>query len=251
MNNLWLSAEQPRPRVVGHRGASAHAPENTLAAFRLAMQQGAAGVELDVWRCRSGEVVVIHDGNVARTTNGQGCVRKMDWAALHALDAGRGERIPLLQEVLDAVAERSPTVLVNIELKQMWRGARELVCAVAALLRDHPCRGRVLISSFSPVALMWAARMMPDVPRAILYDVATPRWLRWLQQWAVPHQAEHPSVHSITPMQVRALHQRGIQVNTWTVNSQAELRWALTCDVDGVIGDSPLQLLAWLQAVGR
>ncbi len=247
MTHLWLLPSCDQPRVIGHRGASAHAPENTLTAFRLAIAQGAAGVELDVWQCRSGEVVVIHDEDVSRTTNGRGKVREMDWSELSALQIGEGERIPLLREVLLLVDAQAPPILVNIELKQLGRTARSLVQAVAGLLGEGLCRDRVLISSFSPLALMWATRLLPDVPRAVLYAPSAPRWLRWVQQWVVPHQVEHPHVSCLTPGFVRALHQRGMRVNTWTVNTRAEAGRAAACGVDGVIGDSPALLYAWLR----
>ena len=107
------------PIILGHRGASAEAPENTLAAFRLAVEQGADGVELDVWRCGSGEVVVHHDPDTARTGGVARLVSSTPWAELRRLDVGSwkgerfaGERIPLLAEVLDAL----PTAVVNVEL---------------------------------------------------------------------------------------------------------------------------------------
>src|SRR5512147_2630414 len=107
-----------RPLILAHRGASAEAPENTLAAFRLAMAQGADGVELDVHRCASGEVVVIHDEDARRTAGAPLRVAEAPLQALRALDAGgwkgeqfRGERIPLLAEVLEAL----PGALVNVE----------------------------------------------------------------------------------------------------------------------------------------
>src|SRR5512138_1004030 len=104
-----------RPLVLGHRGASADAPENTLAAFRLAVDQGADGVELDVWRCATGEVVVHHDADTRRTAGERVRIDRATWAELRALDVGawkgapfRGERIPTLAEVLEA----APSVLV-------------------------------------------------------------------------------------------------------------------------------------------
>src|SRR5512134_3488878 len=110
---------QGRPLVLGHRGASAAAPENTLAAFRLAMAQGADGVELDVWRCATGEVVVAHDEDLVRVAGAPLRVPDAPLAALRALDVGawrgeqwRGERIPLLEEVLEAL----PRAVVNVEL---------------------------------------------------------------------------------------------------------------------------------------
>src|SRR5262249_7195163 len=108
-----------RPLVLGHRGASAEAPENTIAAFSLALAQGADGVELDAQRCASGEVVVVHDASFARTTGLAELVTRTSYAVVRTLDAGswkserfRGERIPLLSEVLEAFPR-----LVNVELK--------------------------------------------------------------------------------------------------------------------------------------
>jgi len=129
-----------RPLVLGHRGASAEAPENTLAAFRLAMAQGADGVELDVWRCGTGELVVAHDDDLRRVGGSPLVVRKASLAALRAVDVGswkgerfRGERVPLLAEVLEAV----PSAVVNVELKSARFRLPDLALArdVANLLR--------------------------------------------------------------------------------------------------------------------
>jgi len=126
------------PIILGHRGASAEAPENTLAAFRLAVEQGADGVELDVWRCGSGEVVVHHDPDTARTGGVARLVSSTPWAELRRLDVGSwkgerfaGERIPLLAEVLDAL----PTAVVNVELKSSGWPDLALARAVAEILR--------------------------------------------------------------------------------------------------------------------
>src|SRR6266542_5407411 len=109
-----------RPLVLGHRGASAEAPENTLASFRLALAQGADGVELDVRRCATGEVVVVHDEDLSRVGGAPLRVADSPLGALRAVDLGawagerfRGERIPLLAEVLEAL----PAAIVNVELK--------------------------------------------------------------------------------------------------------------------------------------
>src|SRR5512133_799359 len=121
-----------RPLVLGHRGASAEAPENTLAAFRLAMEQGADGFELDVRRCATGEVVIVHDEDLSRVAGAPLRVRDTPLAALRSFDVGawkgegfRGERIPLLSEVLEAL----PAAVVNVELKS--EGGRDLSLAHA------------------------------------------------------------------------------------------------------------------------
>ena len=94
--NHWLDFSHTKPLIIGHRGASAHAPENTLASFRLAAQQGADGIEFDVKRSQNGEVVIMHDASVDRTTNGSGNVHQLPLNQLRQLDAGNGERVPTL-----------------------------------------------------------------------------------------------------------------------------------------------------------
>src|SRR5512140_2542862 len=135
------------PAIIAHRGASADAPENTLAAFRLALELGADGVELDVWRCATGEVVVHHDEDTRRVAGAALLVPDAPLAALRALDVGawkgerfRGERIPLLAEVLAAL----PAAVVNVELKSRGRDVR-LAAAAARVLRASGAQGRVIV----------------------------------------------------------------------------------------------------------
>src|SRR5262249_55324299 len=143
-----------RPRIIAHRGASAEAPENTMAAFRLARQQGADGIELDVMRCASGEVVVFHDDDLVRLGKRPGLVRELGYDELRTLDLGGGERMPLLTDVL---AELGP-MLCNIELKTApdWGGRLVddgLARAVADIVYRLSLQERVLISSFDPLLL--------------------------------------------------------------------------------------------------
>src|SRR5512147_906066 len=141
-----------RPLVLGHRGASADAPENTLAAFRLALEQGADGVELDAWRCASGEVVVFHDQDARRLAGSPLRVERASLPELQALDVGawkgerfRGERIPRLEEALEVLG----AAVVNVELKSAHPpGDPRLALAVARILRSRGAVERALVSSF-------------------------------------------------------------------------------------------------------
>ena len=133
---MWTRAG--RPLVWAHRGASKQAPENTLAAFSLAAKLGADGIELDVQLCKSGEVVVLHDDTLGRTTGRVGLLRETPWATVRTLDAGarfgaafRGERIPMLAEVLDQTPR---ALLVNIELKCETLDDRGLTAATLAVI---------------------------------------------------------------------------------------------------------------------
>jgi glycerophosphoryl diester phosphodiesterase len=215
-----------RTLVLGHRGASAEAPENTLAAFRLAVAQGADGVELDVWRCATGEVVVAHDEDLARV--GGSPLRLPDTALreLRAVDVGawkgarfRGERIPLLAEVLEAL----PGAVVNVELKS--RGGRELglAQAVAEVIHRARAEARVVVSSFD-WRLVGAFRLAsPDVPTGLLFEGRGAWRLRvWAGIRSLRPTAVHPDAALATAARVRAWTAAGLAVNVWTVDDPAQ-----------------------------
>jgi glycerophosphoryl diester phosphodiesterase len=215
-----------RPLVLGHRGASAEAPENTLAAFRLAMAQGADGVELDVWRCASGEVVVAHDEDLARVAGVPLRVEASPLATLRALDVGawkgeryRGERIPLLSEALEAL----PGAVVNVELKS--RGGRDLSLAHAAaeVIWRAGAGGRVIVSSFDWRLLAAYRLASRDVATGLLFE-ATRGWqLRtFLGLRALRPAAVHPDRAVATDERVGRWAARGLAVNVWTVDDPAE-----------------------------
>ncbi len=237
--NLWLQ-NYTRPLIIGHRGASAHAPENTLAAFRLAMAQGADGIELDVKRCASGEVVVMHDETVDRTTGGTGKVHELTLEQLRTLDAGQGERVPTLDEVLDLTATSSQPFLVNIEVTNYTTLNDGLEKLVVEVVKRHNCAERILFSSFNPFTVRALSRLMPDVPRGILYSRDMPLYLRqvWLAPF-VPHEFRHPDQSYIAPDFVQKLNAQGKRVNTWTVNDRADIARVAASGVAGIIGDSP------------
>jgi glycerophosphoryl diester phosphodiesterase len=214
-----------RPLVLGHRGASAGAPENTLAAFRLALAQGADGVELDVRRCRTGEVVVLHDADASRVAGVPLRVDDASLAELRALDVGarageafRGERVPRLEEVLEAL----PGALVNVELKSGGRDLR-LAAAAAGVIRRLRAAERVLVSSFDYRLLLAFRLAAPEVPIGLLRDARHPgRAVAWLGERVLGAAAVHPDRHLVTPERVSAWKARGLEVNVWTVDDPAE-----------------------------
>jgi glycerophosphoryl diester phosphodiesterase len=245
--NLWLE-DRGRVFVIGHRGASAHAPENTLAAFALAHEQGADGIELDVDCCASGEPIVIHDDTVDRTTNGSGDVRSMTLEQLRALDAGRGERIPLLDEVL-AYVKSQDRFLVNIEIKGFGFKNVGVENTVAQTVRRHACEERVLFSSFNPLSVRRLSKLIPDVPRAILYDRTMSIFYRkvWFEPF-MPHEFRHPDYTMVTRDYVEHLREQGKRVNCWTVNDSDQIKRVCACGVSGIIGDSPKKIIEALSA---
>lgn len=237
--NYWLESYD-RPLVIGHRGASAHAPENTLAAIRLAMEQGADGVEFDVKRCKTGEVVLMHDATVDRTTDGRGGVHELTLDQLQQLDAGSGERAPLLDEVVELTTASPRPFLLNIEVTNYTTPRDGLEQLVVDVVKRHACGERVLFSSFNPLSVKRLAWLAPDVPRGILYSKDMPIHLRrvWLAPFA-PHEFRHPDHSYITPEYVQKLKEQGKRVNTWTVNDKADIARVAQAGVAGIIGDSP------------
>ncbi len=215
-----------RPLVLGHRGASAEAPENTLAAFRLAMEEGADGVELDVWRCATGEVVVVHDEDTRRTAGETLAVPEAPWPTLRGLDAGawkgerfRGERIPLLAEALEAL----PGALVNVELKGR-PGDHRVAEAAAHVIRQAGAAERVIVSSFRLGLLAAFRRAAPEVARGFLFEGS---WMWRLRAGLAPRVvgagAVHPQASLVTPAGASRWRRRGLAIVAWTVDEPAEV----------------------------
>ena len=243
----------PRPVLFAHRGACAHAPENTLPAFELALLQGADGVELDVKLSADGQVVVIHDPTVDRTTNGQGRVRNLPLTELRALDAGgffsdkfRGVKIPTLEEVLETIGKRA---LINIELTNYSTPGDRLVEKVCRLIGKHNLQPQILFSSFFSSNLKQAVRLLPEVPRGLL---ALSGWLgAWARSFGFmfgDYQALHPHLSSVDPGQVQRVHRLNRRIHVWTANSFEEVRSLAEWRVDGIFTDDPPVAL---RALGR
>lgn len=237
----------PQPVIFAHRGASAHAPENTMAAFYLAFEQGAQAIEFDVKLSADGEVVVIHDQTVNRTTDGSGNVAHIPLGVLRELDAGswfgygfRGERIPTLHEVFAAFGE---SLLMNIELTNYVTPFDMLIPKVTDLVQRYGVERRVWFSSFYPHNLMQAARLLPNVPRAQLLWPGPAGWWQHIWGRAINVQAEHLWKGDVSAEKIRAAHQRGRRVHVWTVNTPEDMRRLKTLDVDGIFTDDPITAL--------
>ncbi len=229
---------------VAHRGASAYAPENTLAAFDLALQMGADGVELDVKLTRDGVPIILHDEAVDRTTDGHGLITDMMLAEVKRLDAGswfdprfRGERIPTLAEALGRVGSRG---IVNVELKVLYERIEGLEPAVLAVVEDSGSTDRVLFSSFNPLALREMAALNPRLPRGLLYAANQPVYLRraWLRPLARA-TALHPKHTMVDARLVRWAHEKGYAVNTWTVDFPPEMKRLVDLGVDMIMTNKP------------
>jgi glycerophosphoryl diester phosphodiesterase len=214
---------------------------------------GADGVELDVMLCADGEVVVSHDSDVERTTDGHGCVKELTLAQLKALDAGCwfapqfvGERIPTLREV---VQWASDDVLLNIELKSVSIRADGLEERVINIVREHKLEHRAVLSSFNPFALRRVKHMAPDLHTGLLYAADLPIYLRraWLRPFARP-DALHPQYDMVTGAHFLWAKRRGYRVNVWGPDQVPEMERAITQKVDMIITDRPDVLTRLLES---
>ncbi|MFT4978126.1 MAG: glycerophosphoryl diester phosphodiesterase [Myxococcota bacterium] len=245
--------------VMGHRGAQGVAPENTMAAFEVAASLSCS-FELDTTICGTGELVVIHDDTLDRTTSGSGPVAQTPLSTLRTLDAGshfhadfEGEPVPLLDEVLAAFGER---VVVNIEIKG-GKGVDAIALgeAVAGAVEAAGLTERVIVTSFNPFVLEAVRAASPDIFRGQIYGTFRDADLNAVEKLllknlafnrrAVPDLLMVESA-MIKPSYIRRMHRRGYRVFTWTVNDPAELTRVQQAGVDGIITDDPAAALAHL-----
>lgn len=222
--------------VWAHRGASAVAPENTMAAFEAAAEAGADGIELDVHLSRDGLPVVIHDETLDRTTDGSGAVAARTAAELLELDAGSwfspdfaGEPIPLLSDVLAWAGDR---LRLNLEIKSAHAGK-----VVLETLNDFP-GARVLVSSFNHKRLFRMRQLDAEIPLGFLVDS---RFWRMAARRAVASGAEsvHPRDRFLSRGLVAWCHQHELSVFPWTIDDPARLRTLCRIGVDGYFTNRP------------
>ena len=234
----------PQPIIFAHRGASAHAPENTLAAFGLALAQGADGIELDVKLSADGQVVVIHDPTVDRTTGAQGRVNDLALADLRALNAGSffsatfsTEKIPLLEEVFEAFGKKT---LINVELTNYSTPRDHLVESVCMLVKKFNVQKNVMFSSFYANNLSKARSYLPEVPCGLLaFGGLLGAWARSFGFAFGKYAALHPYLKNVTPQQVQRVHRLKGRVHVWTVNAEADMRRLFGWGVDAIFTDDP------------
>ncbi|UCD45452.1 MAG: glycerophosphodiester phosphodiesterase [Candidatus Bathyarchaeota archaeon] len=219
---------------VGHRGAAGHEPENTLRGFRRAVELGADMVELDVHLCGSGELVVIHDDTVDRTTNGTGAVSELTFEELSRLDAGLGERIPTLDEVID-VADRE--IGVNVELKGLGTAGPVHEVIEGAISEKGWSRDGFIVSSFH-LGELAAIRELSDQVRT---GVLLARDRGGILEFAELNKAYsiHPYFGNVDSEFIGEARDRGLRTFVWTVNDPADIGEMKSLGVDGIISDYP------------
>jgi glycerophosphoryl diester phosphodiesterase len=231
----------PVVTIFAHRGARAHAPENTLLAFELAFALGADAIECDVQLTADGALVVIHDASLDRTTSGRGLVARATLAELRALDAGRGQRVPLLAEVLDLCQRAGRQVNLEVKAESLAAAlptAEALAVPLAAV--EQTWRAAIVVSSFDLAAVVQIKRHLPWLRVATLHGGS--RWRRedpLAPAQAMGAEAVHLHTALASPQLVQRARDLGLRTRVWTANLPATLRQLMRWGVDGVFSDYP------------
>ena len=248
------------PLILGHRGASALAPENTIAAFRRSIEDGADGIEFDVRLSRDGVAVVIHDATLERTATDHRRVAQMRAAELATTDVGRwfsapdgsrgfsGETIPSLQQVFDLYSENEG--LLYLEMKPDAGTEAELVSEVVRMIRHSNLRDRIIVECFELPLIQRVKEIDSDVKTAALFEPKLSRPTSFVRTKlgavAHAHGADEIALHHTlaSPRAVENSHRLGLRVVVWTVESSDWVPRAQTLGVTGLITNNPAKLLA-------
>ena len=250
---LWMisrpEAARARVQVLAHRGASAYAPENTLPAFRLAIEQRADWLELDVQQTKDGQLVVFHDLRMERTTNGTGALRDLTLEQVRQLDAGRwygprfaGERVPTFEEVVALAQEQGVRIFPEVKDPRLYPGIEE---RVAAVISAYGYEDQTIIQSFDMASLERLRQANPRLKLAALYTAASP--LRGDPPAGVSVVGPPWELVTLDPSLVRDAHAGGRQVVVWSVEGRADVRPLLDARVDGIITSRPDVVRAMLE----
>lgn len=229
---------------IGHRGAAGHEPENTFRSFVKAIKLGADAIEFDMRLSADKKVVVIHDATLDRTTNGKGLVSNFSYNELRRLDAGKGEKIPTLEQVFGVLGKGNPwgwKPFFNVELKEA-----DMVDDVLNLIRQYHLVDSVVVSTLATWVLndLFAIkRNEPDLRIAMLVD-------RKELFWTGTHlAADFPKIYAVSPIpgiitkrKVTIAHAKGIKVFVWTVNQPSDIARIKAMGVDGIFSDYPDRL---------
>jgi len=223
---------------IGHRGAKGHIAENTLESIQKALDFGVDAIEIDVHKCETGELVVIHDFTLDRTTNGSGEIAKKSLAELKALKVENKFRIPLLTEVLDLIEEKCT---INIELKGL-----NTATATSEIIKKYIAERNwkyedFIVSSFQKNELFQMRKLDENVLLGILSKASVTEAIALGK--LLKASAIHPSLGIITRDNVKASHEAGFKVNVWTVNEPEHIARMQEFGVDGIISDFPDRLI--------
>jgi len=231
--------------VIAHRGASGHAPENTLAAFRKAVLLGATFIETDLQLSRDARFVAIHDATVNRTTNGQGVVHEMTLAELRRLDAGSwfgsefaGEKIPTLEELLEFSKKHDVVFYLELKPAGSWGGEHALIGS----LRESGEIPRAAVISFDPAVVLNLRTIEPTLMTGLLYDGQIENPVEKAVEVGARQLVARGDL--VTPALLAQARKKDLQVVCWTVNHPAHMRMLTLAGVDGIMSDYPDRLVA-------
>ncbi len=238
--------------TIAHRGASGHAPENTMAAFRRAVELGATFIETDLQITRDAQVIAIHDFTLDRTTTGKGQVHLLTLEQIRALDAGSwyggagegkfaGERVPTIGEILDFAKEHDIIVYLEIKSGPAWG----IEHAVVAALRDQNASARVVILSFDPSTLDSVHRLDSTMMTGFLCEHPSNDLVERTVRAGARQLVARGDL--ITPTVIEKAHHAGLQVVAWTINEPEQMLRLIDVGVNGIITDYPDRLLSILR----
>jgi glycerophosphoryl diester phosphodiesterase len=228
------------PELIAHRGGPAHAPENTLAAFKNAIETGVDRLEMDVQMTQDGELVVIHDETVDRTTNGTGRIADLTLAEIRALDAGNGEKIPTFAEVIALAKEGGIALLPEVKSPHLYPGIEEKVLQAIA---DADYGQYTIIQSFDPNSVDTLPRLDQDAQICQLYGQGVFS-VKGPQPGNVDRVCLMAEMVVLNPWMIQQNHEEGRQIFVWfgAIEHPLVMRFLLALGVDGLIVDDPLAL---------
>jgi glycerophosphoryl diester phosphodiesterase len=238
--------------IFAHRGYSANFPENTMLAFTEGAKAGAEGLELDVQMTKDGEVVVIHDEKVDRTTDGKGFVKDFSASDIRNLDAGvlhkslgRKERIPFLKEVFEWLSGNS--MVCNVELKTgvfRYKGIEE---KVIGLIRQYGLQDRIILSSFNHYSIVHAVSIAPEIETAPI--LAEGLFMPWVYASSIKAGGFHPHYRAAHEEIIRKSLQHNIAVRPYTVNKESEMKRLIHAGCTAIITDQPKKAAELREAI--
>jgi glycerophosphoryl diester phosphodiesterase len=230
-------------QVFAHRGYAASFAENTMTAFKEAEKAGADGIELDVQLTKDGEMVVIHDEKLNRTTNGNGFVKDFSYKEISKLNAnksgGAKEPIPLLKDVLKWM--QGNRLICNIELKNGFFPYEGMEEKVIKLVRDYGLEERIIFSSFNHYSIVYCYRLAPEIEIAPLYSGRI--FMPWIYAKSIQAKAIHPNYKGLTNDIIRKSIENGISVRPYTINNEKDMKYLFTLNCSAIITDDPVKAL--------
>ncbi|MFB3169577.1 glycerophosphodiester phosphodiesterase family protein [Neobacillus sp. 179-C4.2 HS] len=231
---------------VAHRGATGYAPENTIAAFDKGVEMKADYIEIDVQRSKDGELVIIHDNTVDRTTDGTGYVKDLTFEQIRSLDAGSwkgeqftGEKIPTFDEILDRYHGKTG-ILIELKSPELYPGIEG---QVAQKLKernlDKPQNEKIIIQSFNFESMKITNSLLPKVPIGVLTSNRAHTTEQALKEFSTYADYFNPSYGIVSKELVDQVHSLGMKIQSWTVRSHEAAQFLLDMNVDGIITDYP------------